>query len=116
MGAKTCLETHTHNTNTTLVIRTAHIVVNRVIASPHFTAQESDEFVENILADVKTLGLRHEPLTYTSDYFDQMIDLTRRLIKAGHVYADDTPLEQMREVHVLACCSFGGLGPVCVCR
>lgn len=51
------------------------------------------------MADVKTLGLRHETLTYTSDYFDQMIDLTRRLIKAGHIYADNTPLEQMREVH-----------------
>ncbi len=60
--------------------------------------QESDEFVENIMADVKTLGLRFAQLTYTSDYFPQLADLTRRLIKAGHVYADNTPLEQMREV------------------
>jgi tRNA synthetases class I (E and Q), catalytic domain len=56
--------------------------------------------VENILSDIASLGLRYERLTYTSDYFPQMIDLAERMIKAGTIYADDTPVEQMREVRV----------------
>lgn len=59
--------------------------------------QEKDEYVENIIADVGALGLRYEKLSYTSDYFPEMLDLAERLIKAGHLYADDTPVEQMRE-------------------
>lgn len=54
--------------------------------------------MENIIADIGALGLRYEKLSYTSDYFPQMLDLAERLIKAGHLYADDTPVEQMREV------------------
>ena len=62
------------------------------------TAQEKDEFVENILADVKDLGISYQRVTYTSDYFPQLLDLAERLIRAGHLYADDTPTEQMRAV------------------
>jgi hypothetical protein len=54
--------------------------------------------VENIIADIASLGLRYEKLSYTSDYFPQMLDLAERLIKAGHLYADDTPVDKMREV------------------
>lgn len=61
-------------------------------------AQEKDEFVENILADVKALGISYQRVTYTSDYFPQLLDLAERLIRAGHLYADDTPTEQMRAV------------------
>ena len=65
--------------------------------------QESMEFVESILADVDRLGLEYaKPITYTSDYFPQMLDLAERLIRAGHLYADDTPVEQMRAVRVPA--------------
>ena len=67
--------------------------------------QESMEFVESILADVERLGLQYtKPITYTSDYFPQMLDLAERLIKAGHMYADDTPVEQMRAVRIIVCC------------
>ena len=44
------------------------------------------------------LGVTYEKLTHTSDYFPQMLDLAERLIKKGSIYADDTPLEQMRAV------------------
>ncbi len=47
---------------------------------------------------MRDLGLRFERITYTSDYFPQLLDLGERLIKAGHMYADNTPLEQMRDV------------------
>ncbi|KAL4855849.1 Glutamate--tRNA ligase [Chlorella vulgaris] len=60
-------------------------------------SKEKDEYVESIIADIKRLGLRHEPVTYTSDYFPQLKECGERLIKAGHLYADDTPVDQMRE-------------------
>ena len=57
------------------------------------------EYVESIIADVQRLGIEFKPpITYTSDYFPELLDLAERLIKAGSMYADDTPVEQMREV------------------
>ena len=61
------------------------------------------EYVESIIADVHRLGIEFRPpITYTSDYFPEMLDLAERLIKAGFLYADDTPVEQMREVRTRA--------------
>lgn len=60
-------------------------------------SKEKDEFVENIIKDIADLGLRYEQLTYTSDYFPEMEDLAVNMIKAGTLYADDTPVDQMRE-------------------
>lgn len=60
-------------------------------------SKEKDEFVENIITDSKGLGLRYEKITYTSDYFPQIFDCCERMIKAGMMYADDTPVEKMRE-------------------
>jgi len=64
--------------------------------------QEKEEFSENIIQDVAALGITYEKLTHTSDYFPEMMDLAERLIKKGYIYADDTPLEQMREVNVVS--------------
>ena len=60
-------------------------------------SKEKDEFVESIISDSKKLGLRYEKITYTSDYFPQIFDCAERMIKAGILYADDTPVDQMRE-------------------
>ena len=60
--------------------------------------QEKEEFSENIIQDVATLGIIYEKLTHTSDYFPEMLDLAERMIQKGIMYADDTPLEQMRQV------------------
>lgn len=60
-------------------------------------SKEKDEYVENIIADIKRLGLEFEQITYTSDYFPQMVELAALMIKKGYVYADDTPVDQMRE-------------------
>lgn len=65
--------------------------------------QEKEEFSENIIQDVAALGITYEKLTHTSDYFPEMLDLAERLIKKGYMYADDTPLEQMREVSNMPC-------------
>eukprot|EP00878_Enallax_costatus_P010415 GHUV01010871.1.p1 GENE.GHUV01010871.1~~GHUV01010871.1.p1 ORF type:complete len:501 (+),score=123.71 GHUV01010871.1:69-1571(+) len=59
--------------------------------------KEKDEYTQNIIKDMQVLGLKYETITYTSDYFPQMLDLGERLIEAGVLYADDTPVEQMRE-------------------
>ena len=60
--------------------------------------QEKDVFVDSILEDVKRLGAEAEKVTYTSNYFDELLELAQRLIKAGHLFADDTPQEKMKEV------------------
>ena len=76
--------------------------------------QENDEFVENIIADLASMEIRYDRLTYTSDYFPQLMDLAERLIKVGLMYADDTPVDKMREVRnpiwmtrlsILLCCA-----------
>ncbi len=60
-------------------------------------AKEKDEFADNILKDLEDLGIKGDRLTYTSDYFDKMIQICTLLIQAGKVYADDTPVETMRQ-------------------
>ena len=60
--------------------------------------QEKDEFVENIMRDLQALGFQHDSLTHTSDHFQPMLACARKLITAGVLYADDTAVEQMREV------------------
>lgn len=60
-------------------------------------SKEKDEFVETILQDLDTLGVEGDALTYTSDYFEQLMELCERLIKEGKAYVDDTPREQMQK-------------------
>lgn len=57
-----------------------HLWYTASSASP---LQEKDEFVENIIADIKRLGLRYDRITYTSDYFPQLKECGERLIQAG---------------------------------
>ena len=60
--------------------------------------QEKDEFVDNIVRDLHALGFRHDALSHTSDHFQPMLECARKLIRSQALYADDTPVEQMREV------------------
>ena len=60
-------------------------------------SKEKDEYVENIIADIARLGLVFEKITYTSDYFPELVDCAERMIGEGMVYADDTPVEKMRD-------------------
>lgn len=59
--------------------------------------KEKEEFQDSILADLETLGIKPDQVTYSSDYFDTMYDLAVKLIKDGKAYCDDTPQEKMRE-------------------
>lgn len=59
-------------------------------------AKEKDEFVESILQDLETLGVKGDIVTYTSDYFPQLMEMCEKLIKEGKAYVDDTEREQMQ--------------------
>lgn len=59
--------------------------------------KESNEFVDNLLKDIDTLGIKYETVTYTSDYFPKMMEMAEKLIREGKAYVDDTPREQMQQ-------------------
>ncbi|KAH9750619.1 glutamate--tRNA ligase cytoplasmic [Citrus sinensis] len=60
-------------------------------------AKESNEFVDNLLKDIETLGIKYETVTYTSDYFPDLMEMAENLIRQGKAYVDDTPREQMQK-------------------
>lgn len=58
-------------------------------------APQQNEFVDSITADLATLGIVPAKITYTSDYFDLIIDKAEYLIKKGLAYIDTTPNEEV---------------------
>ncbi|CAL0320907.1 unnamed protein product [Lupinus luteus] len=60
-------------------------------------AKESNEFVDNLLKDIDTLGIKYEKITYTSDYFPELMEMAESLLRQGKAYVDDTPREQMQK-------------------
>ncbi|PUZ57292.1 hypothetical protein GQ55_5G418500 [Panicum hallii var. hallii] len=60
-------------------------------------SKESNEFVENILEDIDTMGIKYDTVTYTSDYFPKLMEMAESLIKQGKAYVDDTPKQQMKD-------------------
>jgi glutamyl-tRNA synthetase len=60
-------------------------------------AKEKDEYVINILADLKTMGIDYDVLTHTSDHFLLIEQKARWMIENGKAYVDDTPVEKLRE-------------------
>ncbi|KAF5201289.1 Glutamine--trna ligase [Thalictrum thalictroides] len=59
--------------------------------------KESNEFVDNLLIDIETLGIKYDAVTYTSDYFPQLMEMAESLILKGKAYVDDTPREEMQK-------------------
>ena len=60
-------------------------------------SKEKHEFQEAIMEDLKTLGVTHSILSFTSDYIDQILNYGRDLIKKELAYVDNTDVETMRE-------------------
>lgn len=54
---------------------------------------EKGEFVDSIIADLKKLGITPDMITSTSDHFEIIEQMCRKLITDGNAYADDTPAE-----------------------
>lgn len=53
--------------------------------------------MDNLLKDIETLGIKYRTVTYTSDYFPQLMEMAEKLIREGKAYVDDTPREQMQK-------------------
>lgn len=50
-----------------------------------------------ILEDVELLKIKPDKFTYTSDYFDKMLDMCENImLKKGLAYVDDTDGDKMR--------------------
>jgi len=59
---------------------------------------EKAKFTENIIRDLKTLEIVPDVITYSSDYFDQIIDQMKKMIDLGLAYADDTDADLMKKM------------------
>ncbi|GKA48251.1 glutamate--tRNA ligase, cytoplasmic [Tanacetum coccineum] len=59
-------------------------------------AKENNEYMDKIIEVLKTMGIKYEEVTFTSDYFPQLMDMAVKLIKEGKAFVDDTPREQMQ--------------------
>ena len=62
-------------------------------------AREEQEYIDAIERDVRWLGFdwgRH--LYHASDYFEQLYDWAEHLIRTGHAYVDDLPVDEMRSM------------------
>ena len=60
-------------------------------------ALESDEFESSIIEDVKKLEVKFSRLTYTSDYFGELVKCADTLIASGDAYVDLTDAKIMKE-------------------
>jgi glutaminyl-tRNA synthetase len=58
-------------------------------------ATEETEYVESIKEDVKWLGFEWKHELYASDYFEQLFEYAKTLIKKGLAYVDDSTSEEM---------------------
>ncbi|KYQ93450.1 glutamate-tRNA ligase [Tieghemostelium lacteum] len=59
--------------------------------------KEKQEYVDNLTEDIQKLGIKYEKITYTSDYFQLIMDKATQMIVDGIAYVDDTPKEKMSE-------------------
>ena len=59
--------------------------------------KEEQEYVDAIQNDVRWLGFNWEELRYASDYFGQLYEWAKKLIREGKAYVDDLNAEQIRE-------------------
>jgi len=59
-------------------------------------AKEKVEFMDSIIADLKTVGIVADSLTYTSDHFPFLIECAERMIREGNAYIDNSPKDVMK--------------------
>ena len=58
--------------------------------------KEDTEYVDSIMEDIKWLGFEWAGVYYTSDYFEQLYEWAKVLIKKGLAYVDDQTLDEIR--------------------
>ena len=59
--------------------------------------KEDTEYVDSIMEDVRWLGFEWASVHYASDYFDQLYEWAKMLIKKGLAYVDDQSLDDIRK-------------------
>jgi len=59
-------------------------------------SKEKEEFEENILRDLATLGVRPDQVSHSSDHFATCEEFARKMIREGKAYMDDTDQETMQ--------------------
>src|SRR3954469_4096808 len=59
--------------------------------------KEEQEYVDSIQRDVRWMGFDWERLCYASDYFDQLYEWAKKLIRDGKAYVDDLSADEVRE-------------------
>ena len=59
--------------------------------------KEDVEYVDSIIEDIHWLGFDYDELHYASDYFDQLFEYAKLLIRKGLAYVDDLSAEEIRE-------------------
>lgn len=58
-------------------------------------SKENNEYVDNILNDIKWLGFRWENIYYASDYFEKLWEFAEWLINKGLAYIDEQSAEEI---------------------
>ncbi len=58
-------------------------------------AKEETEFVEAIEDDARWLGIEWVKVTYASDYFDELYEWAKKLVRMGKAYVDDQTPEEV---------------------
>jgi len=58
-------------------------------------AKEETEYVDAIEEDARWLGIEWVKVTFASDYFDELYDWAKRLIRKGLAYVDDQSPEEV---------------------
>jgi len=58
-------------------------------------AKEKVEYVESITKDLETIGVKPWKITYTSDYFAEILSLAEQLLKSGQAFIDSSDQEEI---------------------
>eukprot|EP01120_Amphizonella_sp_Union-15-10_P007474 TRINITY_DN2526_c0_g5_i1.p1 TRINITY_DN2526_c0_g5~~TRINITY_DN2526_c0_g5_i1.p1 ORF type:complete len:626 (-),score=123.32 TRINITY_DN2526_c0_g5_i1:51-1928(-) len=58
--------------------------------------KEKVEYEESIVQDLKTIGFVAAKTTYTSDYFDNILEVAERLIKQGDAFVDLSTQDEIK--------------------
>ncbi|KAI5172099.1 glutamyl-tRNA synthetase [Nematocida sp. LUAm3] len=58
--------------------------------------KEKEEYEKSIMEDLSLLGITNYKTTRSSDHFESLLELAKKLIKKGLAYCDNTAVEEMR--------------------
>ena len=60
-------------------------------------SKENEDFVDNIIKDLNSLGIVPDKITHSSDYFETFYEYMTNLMKDGKAYCDNTSVDEMRD-------------------